>query len=643
MKKLVLLFVTLILVSYGLSANAGKTNSEKFAWLENASEARETWIRSQNSAFSTYLSTKSHNYKAVRSDLYKKLDIEENLGSFELKSGIKLSVKKLGLGKDTHIYLKQPDENERIIFKQSSMNESSSYRFLYFNPSSLEGYVQLVFSKGGAFDETTLMFYDVKNQKVLPDIFHVKYSMWVDNTSFVYAHKRMLESEKDNCRLYNLLSKQTSLYECPEKWVGAYSPTFEVRTAQMTLGQYLYKAEQISSIQSKIIRVDQNSSDQETTVQTLPGLIKDLAKISVDLYYANLITLQGQKILIINSTTNKIVSELLPPDGTRISSLGGPYPEAEDIIHVSFKSFFHHSMDARYSLAEKRFLDLKVIDQLQSIDGVSFQTEHFIATSFDGTKIPYQITYRKGLVKNGKLPIFFETYAGMGGEDYFLPYTTLNANVLEFLKRGGVFLGAAPRGSSDFGLQWYNLGRLANKKNTFADVAAVAEDVVAKGMTEAGKIILYGHSNGGLTTAATGLLYPGRFGLVIADNGVYDMLARERLDENFSGYPSEWGSAADPQFNSYLRSYSPVELASGEIGNNFLLINGRTDTRVMAIHSFKLKAAFNEASNPKGHFVLFASLPNGGHLVSQRGGDLQTWRAQSMMWSLIYDTLGLVY
>ena len=47
-------------------------------------------------------------------------------------------------------------------------------------------------------------------------------------------------------------------------------------------------------------------------------------------------------------------------------------------------------------------------------DPKNYVTERVAATAADGTKVPLSIVYRKGLIKDGKAPIFLYGYGSYG-------------------------------------------------------------------------------------------------------------------------------------------------------------------------------------------------------------------------------------
>src|SRR3546814_1781950 len=67
------------------------------------------------------------------------------------------------------------------------------------------------------------------------------------------------------------------------------------------------------------------------------------------------------------------------------------------------------------------------------------------------------------------------------------------------------------RGGGELGPDMWHQGRLKNKQNSFNDVFAIAEDLIARGMTSTAKLGVVGGSNGGVMAAAVTVQRPDLF------------------------------------------------------------------------------------------------------------------------------------
>ena len=85
------------------------------------------------------------------------------------------------------------------------------------------------------------------------------------------------------------------------------------------------------------------------------------------------------------------------------------------------------------------------------IEGVNlddYVTEQVFYPSADGTKIPMFLTYKKGLERNGKNPVYLYGY---GGFNISLP-PSFSANRLLWLENGGIYAQANLRGGGEYGV-----------------------------------------------------------------------------------------------------------------------------------------------------------------------------------------------
>ena len=105
-------------------------------------------------------------------------------------------------------------------------------------------------------------------------------------------------------------------------------------------------------------------------------------------------------------------------------------------------------------------------------------TEQVFATSPDGTAIPVFLSRRRDISPNGDVPVLL---CGYGGFDVAVT-PRFSARAAAWMERGGLFAVAVLRGGGEFGTQWHDAGRLANKQNVFDDFAACARWLTTLGL-----------------------------------------------------------------------------------------------------------------------------------------------------------------
>jgi prolyl oligopeptidase len=229
------------------------------------------------------------------------------------------------------------------------------------------------------------------------------------------------------------------------------------------------------------------------------------------------------------------------------------------------------------------------------IDGVNlddYVTEQVFYPSADGTKIPMFITYKKGLEKNGKNPVYLYGY---GGFNVSLP-PSFSANRMLWLENGGIYAQANLRGGSEYGEEWHLAGTKQNKLNVFNDFIAAAEYMIDEGWTSPDYLTIEGGSNGGLLVGATVNMRPDLFKVAIPRVGVMDMM-RYHLFTIGWNWASDYGTSADSkEMADYLLAYSPIHnIKSGVDYPAILVTTADHDDRVVPAHSFKYAATLQAA------------------------------------------------
>jgi prolyl oligopeptidase len=248
---------------------------------------------------------------------------------------------------------------------------------------------------------------------------------------------------------------------------------------------------------------------------------------------------------------------------------------------------------------------------LRTTSPVSFadiEVTREFATSKDGTKIPLNIIFRKGMKRDGQNPTLLYGYGGYG--------ISMSPN-FEFTRRlwfdhGGVYVVANIRGGGEFGEDWHKAGNLTKKQNVFDDFAAAAQYLIKENYTRPEKLAIQGGSNGGLLMGAMITQHPDLMRAVVSQVGIYDML-RVELAPNGAFNVTEFGTVKNAdQFNA-LYAYSPYHhVFDGTKYPSILMMTGANDGRVAPYHSRKMVARLDEANKSENPILLRTS-SSAGH------------------------------
>jgi len=228
------------------------------------------------------------------------------------------------------------------------------------------------------------------------------------------------------------------------------------------------------------------------------------------------------------------------------------------------------------------------------------------AISADGTRIPYFIVMREGLQLDGRNPTVIQGYGGF--ESVELP-TYSGTWGKGWLEPGGVLVLANLRGGGEFGPAWHRAAQRENKQRTWDDLAAVAEDVILRGISSPPHLGIIGGSQGGLLVTTTMLQRPELFGAVVAQVPLTDMLRYHKLLAGAS-WIAEYGDPDKRDERAWIEKYSPYQnVKTGVSYPRILFMTSTLDDRVHPSHARKMAARMIE----HGHDVLYFENVEGGH------------------------------
>jgi prolyl oligopeptidase len=227
------------------------------------------------------------------------------------------------------------------------------------------------------------------------------------------------------------------------------------------------------------------------------------------------------------------------------------------------------------------------------------------AVSVDGERIPYVQTGPAGEA-NGAAPVHLTGYGGFRVPS--LPYYQSIIGKL-WLERGGTSVVANIRGGGEFGTRWHEAGRREGKRLSHDDFAAVAADLVRRGVTRPGRVAAEGGSNGGLLIANMLTRYPERFGALFCTIPLIDMRRYSKLLAGAS-WIAEYGDPDKPEDWAFLQHLSAYHTAEpGRAYPPILLATTRRDDRVHPGHARKMAAKLQAMGYP----ALFHEPAAGGH------------------------------
>ena len=253
-------------------------------------------------------------------------------------------------------------------------------------------------------------------------------------------------------------------------------------------------------------------------------------------------------------------------------------------------------------------------------DGLTIE-QHW-AVSADGTRIPY---FQVGRPNSDGPTLLY----GYGGFEIAMVPRYSAAVGLAWLEKGGNYVVANIRGGGEFGPGWHRAALRENRQRAYDDFIAVAEDLIARGVTTTPRLGIQGGSNGGLLTGNMLTMRPDLFGAVVAQVPLLDMRRYHQLLAGAS-WMAEYGDPDNADDWAFLQRYSPYQNVREDVAYPPVLITTSTrDDRVHPGHARKMVARMRA----QGHDVTYYENIEGGH-----GGAADN--AQSaFMWALVYEFL----
>lgn len=248
-------------------------------------------------------------------------------------------------------------------------------------------------------------------------------------------------------------------------------------------------------------------------------------------------------------------------------------------------------------------------------DASDVVVEQRFATSTDGTQVPYFIMAQKSVLEKGNAPTIQYGYGGFKAailptyyEDPSRPQHGALAGRM-WVKRGGVLVLSNIRGGGELGPKWHQAALKQHRQRAYDDFFAVAEALIADGVTTPSKLGAVGRSNGGLLMGVALTQRPDLYAAV--DIGV-PLLDMKRYNKLLAGasWMGEYGNPDIPEQWAYISKYSPYQnLKAGVDYPKVLFYTSTKDDRVHPGHARKMAAKLEQM----GHEVFYYENIEGGH------------------------------
>lgn len=220
---------------------------------------------------------------------------------------------------------------------------------------------------------------------------------------------------------------------------------------------------------------------------------------------------------------------------------------------------------------------------------------HRSARGRDGTAIPYLVVARADVDLSAPRPTVMSTYGALGNP---WPPAYLFTLPAAWVQLGGVYVHAHPRGGGEFGPRWWQAARLSTKQTTFDDVHAIAEDLVACGVTAPDRLGIFGTSAGSLTVLAAITQRPDLFRAAVPMLPVADLLRCRQDDDAMAAIVRpDLGDPDRPGDAAVMHRYSPYHRVEDGVGYPAVFLDcALRDPYCPAWHGMKMAARLQRAT-----------------------------------------------
>ncbi|HEY8795365.1 MAG TPA: S9 family peptidase [Gemmatimonadaceae bacterium] len=250
---------------------------------------------------------------------------------------------------------------------------------------------------------------------------------------------------------------------------------------------------------------------------------------------------------------------------------------ASPVLRFQYSSLVTPASTYDYDMA-KHIRALKKRLEVPGYVPSRYEVKRLMVPVRDGVHVPVSMLVRKGWTQDGSHPLLLYAYGSYG----IITEATFNSPALSLVDRGFAFAIAHIRGGQEMGRQWYDDGKMLNKKNTFNDYVDVAEYLEQQKFTSADKMIANGGSAGGLLMGAVSNMRPDLFRAIVADVPFVDVI-NTMMDASLPLTSQEWQQWGDPHIKAqyeYMKTYSPYDNVEHKAYPWMLVTSSLNDSQV---------------------------------------------------------------
>ena len=455
-------------------------------------------------------------------------------------------------------------------------------------------------------------------------------SLWLTPSS---KHAVLKVKHGDNNEISLFTAPVDSLLSGDIPWVRI-SEEADMVTDFAVMGDDIYLLTAQGAPRYQLIKTSLAAPDLQTAIVVIaPGerVLRSVVAAKDALYVDVLLDGLNKVVRVAPDAT----IEVLNPPRAGAAYVSSVSPEVDGILLYA-TSWIQGGVRYAYEPGDGTFTDTGMIPvgKFDNLEG--FVAKEVLVPSHDGTLVPLSILHRADLKMDGKNPTIVYGYGsyGFSMDVFFSPLR------LAWLERGGVFAIAHVRGGGEYGQEWHYAGRMTNKHNTWLDLIACAEYLVAKGYTSPAHMAPMGGSAGGVLAGRSITERPDLFGAAVIQVGMLDAI---RAETTTNGVPNikEFGTVTDEEgFKGLLAMSAYHHVQDGVTYPATLLTHGYNDPRVNVWMSGKMTARLQAANGEDGPPVLLRVEFDSGHGIGSTREQLLSEFADTysfLFWQLDRD------
>ncbi len=626
----------------------GTNVPDPYRWMEDdRSDETAAWVAEQNKVTFGYLENIPYRQE-IKTRLEKMWNYEKFTSPYK-KGEYTYFSRNDGLQNQFVVY-RQKDNGEPEIFldpNKFSADGTTSLDALEFSDDGSKASYSI--SEGGS-DWRKVIVIDSKTMKIIDDtIRDVKFSglSWQRNEGFYYSsydkpEGSELSAKTDHHKLY---FHKLGTPQSEDKTVfGADLKRRYVGGGVTEDGRYLVVTAAISTTGNELYIKDLSKKESKfvTVVGNLGNDHSIIDNVGSRLYIMTNLNAPNARIVTVDASDPSVENwkDLIPETGNVLTpSTGAGYIFAKYMIDAISKVFQYdmegklvreitlpgtgtasgfgaRKIDKEVYFSFTNYITPSTIYKLDPATGntevfkkpaVAFNSNDYESVQVfynsvkDGIRIPMIITFKKGIVMNGKNPTMLYGYGGFNISQT-PSFSIQNAFWLEL---GGVYAVPNIRGGGEYGEEWHRAGTKMNKQNVFDDFYSAAEYLIENKYTSPDFLALRGGSNGGLLVGAVMTQHPECMKVALPAVGVMDMLRYHKFTAG-AGWAYDYGTSEDnKEMFEYIYRYSPVHnVKSGVEYPATLVTTGDHDDRVVPAHSFKFAANLQEKQTGKNPVLI---------------------------------------